>query len=186
MIAEWHDLIVATCCSWIRDLIINQVRSNVHHVVRLTVQVSEVPEVVVSTLSLRHFGVRLRLAGMDEIRKLHAVLDKERGAVVANYIPITFLSVELDSKASDISDRVGRSSRAEDGAEADEDGSLSGRVGEHSSRRVFLQALVHLKGSERGSATGVDDSLWDSFMVEAVDLLASGVVLEELRADLVL
>jgi hypothetical protein len=32
----------------------------------------------------------------------------------------------------------------------------------------------------------MDDSLRDPFMVEAVDLLASGVVLEELRADLVL
>jgi hypothetical protein len=150
------------------------------------VQVSEVPEVVVSALSLRHFSVRLRLAGMNKIRKLHAVLDEKHRYVVSNDVPIAFFGVELDGEASDISNCVGRSSRAEDGTEAEEDGSLSGCVGEDSGRRVLLQALVHLKGSESSGATSVNDSLRDSLMVEAVDLLAGGVVLEELWADLVL
>jgi hypothetical protein len=111
---------------------------------------------------------------------------KNTGMLFPTINPVTFFGIELDSETADISDCVGGSSRAEDSAEAEEDRGLSGCVGEYSGRRVFLQALVHLEGSERSSATGVDHSLRDSFMVEAVNLLADSVVFEELRADLVL
>jgi hypothetical protein len=39
---------------------------------------------------------------VDHVRKLDRVLDKENGNIVANDVPVTFLSVELHREAPDI------------------------------------------------------------------------------------
>ena len=101
----------------------------------------EVPEVVVCSLCLGDLVVRLWLSGMDEIWKLHSILDEEDWNVVAHNIPIAFLRVELDSKPADISYSISATTAAEDGREADEDGSFAGRIGENGGKGDVLGAL---------------------------------------------
>ena len=90
------------------------------HVRRLGHQRNEVPESVVRARSLGHRMVRLRLQRMDEIGKLHRVLDEEHRDVVADQVPVALVGVELDGEAADVAHRVGRSALAGDGGEADE------------------------------------------------------------------
>lgn len=49
-----------------------------------------------------------------------------------------------------------------------------------------LKRLVHLEGTKSACASGVHDTLWNALMVEAVDLLASGMILEEHRPGVVI
>jgi hypothetical protein len=45
---------------------------------------------------------------MDDVGKLHRILDEEDGDVVTNNIPVPLLGVEFDGKTSDIADGVCR------------------------------------------------------------------------------
>lgn len=67
---------------------------------------NEVPEIVVSALSLWHLVLGLWLYGMDDIRELDGILDEENGHVVADEIPISFLCVELHGKSTNITNSV--------------------------------------------------------------------------------
>ena len=88
------------------------VRHDPHdHVHRLGHERDEVPERVVGGRGLRHLVVRLRLHGVDEIGKLHRVLDEEDGDVVAHEVEVAFVGVELDGEAAHVA-RRGRSTRA--------------------------------------------------------------------------
>ena len=69
---------------------------------------------------LRHGEVRLGLRGVDEVGKLHRVLDEEHRDVVADEIPVAFVRVELHREAAHVPRGVGRAALAEDGREADE------------------------------------------------------------------
>ena len=73
---------------------------------RLRVQGDEVPESVMRGLRLRDLAVGMRLGGMDEIRKLDAVLDKENGHVVAHQVHVAFVGVRRHGEATDIADGV--------------------------------------------------------------------------------
>lgn len=64
------------------------------------------PEVVVCGLRLGHLAVRLRLASVDDIGKLHSILNEEDGDIVSNNVPVTLLSVELDRESTNIADSV--------------------------------------------------------------------------------
>ncbi|KAI9166472.1 LOW QUALITY PROTEIN: putative two component histidine kinase [Paramyrothecium foliicola] len=174
------------------------------HVRRLRVHELEVPEVVVRRLGLGHLVVRLGLAGVDDVRELHGVLDEEDGDVVADEVPVALLGVELDGEAAHVADRVGGPAAAEDGGEAHEDGRLAGRVGQDAGRGDVLGGLEEGELAKGAGAAGVDDSLWDALVVEAVDLgmrlpdgldrtqgvsqylLTAKVVLQQRRSELVL
>lgn len=90
---------------------------------------NEIPEVVMCTLSLWDFVIRLRFCeqvskilfhamlpklttGMDDIRKFDGILDEEDGNIVTDDVPVPFVSVKLDCKSTHISDGVGAPSRA--------------------------------------------------------------------------
>lgn len=45
---------------------------------------------------------------------------------------------------------------------------------------------MHRELAESSDPTGVDDALWNAFMVETIDLLACGVILEQLGPVIVL
>lgn len=62
-----------------------------------SVQILEVPEVVVGRLCLRNLVVWLGLSSMDKIRELESILDEEHWNVVAYHVPITFGSIVLQS-----------------------------------------------------------------------------------------
>lgn len=130
----------------------------------------KVPEVVVSRLSLRNLVVRLSLSSVNHVGELYSILDEENGYVVSDKIPVTLLGVELDSKSTDITDSVRRTPAAQDSRETEEDRGLAGGVGEDASAGNILGGLVELEGAKGTSATGVDNTLGDSFVVKAVDL----------------
>ena len=49
---------------------------------------------------LRNFIMGFRLDRMDEIGKLHRVLDEEHGNVVADQIVVAFLGIKLDGETA--------------------------------------------------------------------------------------
>ena len=50
--------------------------------------------------------MRLRFGRMDEIGKLDSVLNKENRHVVSDDVPVSFVGVELDGKASNVANSV--------------------------------------------------------------------------------
>jgi hypothetical protein len=61
------------------------------------------------------------LLGMDEGGELHTVSNKEYWRVIANHIPVPFLSIKLDRKSMGIARSVGRPLFAPDGRESNGD-----------------------------------------------------------------
>lgn len=114
--------------------------------------------------------MRLRFSSVDQVRELDGILYEEDGDVVAHDIPISLGSVELDGEATDIADCVCRASTAKDGGEANKEGCLAGGIGEDAGVGHILGRLVESKGTESSGATGVDDSLGNTFMIKTVDL----------------
>jgi len=187
----------------------------------------EIPEVIVSALGLSRwlesarkrrlsliYGepylgdlvVGLRLSSMDHIRELNSILNEEDRYVIADNIPVSFRRVKLKSKATDIANCIGTATASQDSRESLKDWSPTTSIGQDWSTSVLLQTFVHLEGTESASATGVDDTFWDSLVVEAGSIsvlyppkavpvatqdvpsyfLPSHVVLQQLRASVVL
>ena len=63
------------------------------------------PEVPI-ILSAAHIGPRIALDRMVQIRKLQRIAQEKHRRVIADQIPIAFVSVELHRKAADIALRV--------------------------------------------------------------------------------
>ena len=55
---------------------------------------------------MRHFIVRLRLHGVNEVREFNGVLNEENGNVISDDVPVAFFCIKLDRKPSDIADGV--------------------------------------------------------------------------------
>ena len=89
---------------------------------------------------LRHREVRLGLGGVDQVGKLHRVLDEEDRDVVADQIPVALVGVELHREAAHVARGVGRAALAEHGREADEDRRLLAGLGEERRPRVLRSA----------------------------------------------
>ena len=100
------------------------------HVSRLGHQGDEVPEGVVRRRGLRHSEMGLRLRGVDQIGKLHRVLDEEHRDVVAHEVPVPLVGVELHGEPANVTRRVGRAAFPDDRREADEDRRAFAGLGE--------------------------------------------------------
>jgi hypothetical protein len=72
----------------------------------LWLQANHVPKIVVRRLALRHFIMGLRLDRVDNIREFHRFLYKENRDIVADQVPVSFLSVKFRRKATDVSNGV--------------------------------------------------------------------------------
>jgi hypothetical protein len=95
------------------------------HVSSLGVLKHEIPEVVVRRLSLGNFVVRFRLSCVDNIRKLHRVLNEENRDIIAHDVEIALLRIELDGETANITNGISRSTAAQDSRESNKDGCLS-------------------------------------------------------------
>ena len=140
------------------------------HVGGLLVEVLEVPEVVVSSLSLRNAVVGLWLAGMDDVHELDGILNEEDRNVIAHDVPVTLFGVELHRESSNISDGVCTSSATQHGRETEEERSFTRRIGHNSSFGHVLCALEESECTEGTSSTGVDNTLWDALVVKTMNL----------------
>lgn len=148
--------------------------------------VDEIPEVVVGTLSLRHFVVWLRLDGVDyvvsvgsrnhggrvltNVRELERLLNEKHRNVVADDIPITFVCVEFYGKPSHISNGVCAASASLHGGEPKEDWCGTRSILQDFGSGDVLKTLEELEMPVSSGTTGVDDTFWDTLMVESVNL----------------
>jgi len=149
------------------------------HVSRLLVQVLKVPKVVVSGLCLRHLVVWLWLAGVDNIGKLDGVLDEKDRHVVTNDIPVALLGVELHGETTDIANSVGRATATKNGGKSEEERGKARGFSEDLCAGHVGQGLLQSESTKGSGTTGVDNTLWNTLVVEAVNLLTGKVVLEE-------
>lgn len=73
------------------------------------------------------------LLGVDEVRELDGVLDKEHGSVVTDHIVVTILSIELDGKSSGVTIAIVGTTFSSNSRETQKDwGALSNFVKEFS------------------------------------------------------
>src|SRR5580658_7698054 len=142
------------------------------HVGGLRHQRDEVPERIVGRGSLWHTEMRLWLGGVDEIGKLHRVLNEKDRDVVAHEVPVALVRIKLDGKASNIARRIGRSSFSDHSRESGENRRPLAGLGEYRSARDMRHRLVAFEVAMGTGAPSVDDSLGDSFVVEVSDLFA--------------
>ena len=152
------------------------------HVSRLRHQRHEIPECVVRRRRLRHGVMRLGFDGMDQVGKLHRVLDEEHGDVVAHEVPIALVRVELDCEAAHVARCIRRPSLAGDRREPYEHRRAFSGFGEQRRTRQVRERLVTFEVTVRSRAARVDDPLRDALVVEVRDLLAQDEVFEQRRA----
>ena len=114
-----------------------------------------------------HLGTRVK---PTDVYELEALLDEKYWNVVADKIPVTLFSVELDSKATNISDCISTSSRTLHSREAEEDRCLATRVGQHSGTRDICSAFEQRELSMGRGTSGVDDAFGNALVIESVDL----------------
>lgn len=89
---------------------------------------------------------------------------------IAHDIPVTFVGVELDRKAANVSDGVGASSTTEHGRESKENGGLARCVCQDARICDIRGALLEPECTECTGTTSMDDSLGNTLVVEPVDL----------------
>ena len=144
----------------------------------------EVPEVVVRRLCLRNLVVGFRLAGVNDVGKFHCILNKEDRDIVPNLrlvgiqsdlegatnnVPIALLGVELDGKTAHVTDRVGAAAAPEHRGESHEDWRFTRRVGQDAGIGHLGGTLVKGELPESTGATGVNDALRNTLVVESGD-----------------
>ncbi len=152
------------------------------HVHGLGHEGDEVPERVVRRGGLRKAPVGFHLHGMDQVGKLHGVLDEEDRDVVAHQIPVALFGIELDGKAAHIARGIHRARSTGHGGEAHEDRHLLAGFGQDLGGGVLLQRICQLEITVGACAACMDDSLWNALMVEMRDFLAQDEIFQQRRA----
>ncbi len=144
------------------------------------VQRDEVPERVVRGLGLWDFAIRMRLAGVDDVGELDAVLDEEHRHVVADQIERALAGVELGGESAGIAHGVRRSARAQHRGEPDEHRRLDTGF-EKLCRADLFGRAIPAKYAVGAGPTGVHNALGNAFVVEVGDLFAQMEVLQKRR-----
>ena len=130
---------------------------------------------------LRHLMMRFGLDRVNEIGKLHRVLDEEHRDVVADQVPVALLCIKLRREAAHVPHRVCTAALAGDRREADE----HRRALAHGRKRHGPSDVGKRIGAFEvavcARTTRVDDSLRDSLVVEVRDFFAQDEVLEQRR-----
>lgn len=117
--------------------------------------------------------MRFRLACMDNVWKLDRILNEEDGNVISNNIPVALLGIELDRKATNIAHSIGRAAAAQDRRESDKDGRFAGGICQDTGRSDVCGRLKQRELAMGTRSARVDDTLWNAFVVKAMDLAMS-------------
>src|SRR5688572_21439443 len=87
--------------------------------------------------------MRLRLGGVNQIRKFHSVLNEKNRDVVADQIPIALVGIEFYGETAHIAHGVGGAPFSYDGREAYEHRRpLAGLGEERRSRQIFKRIVA--------------------------------------------
>jgi len=145
----------------------------------LVKSVSGVCPEVPNHVGIPEVSLRVSLLGVQKVRELNRILNEKHRSVVSNHIVVAFFCVELNGKASGISNAVSRSSLTSDSRESQEErGSLSDRIQELSLCE-FSNIVSHFEVAVGTGSLGVDDSLGDSLSVKLGELVNQVEVLQE-------
>src|SRR5665648_1127304 len=109
---------------------------------------------------------------MDEIRKFDGILDEENRYVVADQIPVTFLSVKLNGKSAYITRGIYRTRAAGDGRYTSKHGCLLTYLGEYSGGGVLFQRGGQLEESMHARRSRVNDTFGNTLVIEMRDFFA--------------
>ena len=139
----------------------------------------EVPEGVVRRSRLRHAVVGLGLDGMDEIGKLHCVLNEEHRDVVAHQVPVALVGIKLHREAAHVARHVGRASLAGHGGKAHEHRRALAHFGKRRGHRELRDRLGALEVTVCRRAARVHHALGNALVVEVIDLFAQHEVFEQ-------
>src|SRR5664280_41009 len=142
---------------------------------------NEIPECVVRGCRLGESPVRLHLYGVDQIRKLDSILDKEDRDVIADKIPIAFFSVELDRKSTHVTRSIYRTCATCDGRYSSEYRRFLAHLGEYPGSGVFLQRRGQFEESMNPRGSRMNNTLGNTLMVEMSDFVAEDEIFEKCR-----
>ena len=161
------------------------------HMGGLGVKIYKVPEVIVGSLCLGDFIVRLRLDRVNwscqflfipgsvgwlltEIREFDGLLDEENGDVVPDNIPVSLIGVKLDGKSSNIAHRIRAPSASLHSREAHEDRRVPRHIRQDPSVCEILCAFLELEVPKRTGTTRMHHSLGNTLVVKTVNLSKLG------------
>src|SRR5665811_1832680 len=119
---------------------------------------------------------------MDEIRKFDGILDEENRYVVADQIPVTFLSVKLNGKSAYITRGIYRTRAACDGRYTSKNGCLLTYLGEYPGGGVLFQRGGQLEESMHARRSRVNDTLGNTLVIEMRDFFAEDEIFQKRRA----
>jgi len=140
---------------------------------------NEIPKSIVGRGGLGIASIGFHLDGVNQIRELHGVLNKEDGNVVADQIEIALLCVKLDREPSDITRQIDGASASGHRGKARENWRFDFRVGEKGGLGDMLHGFVGLEVSMGGGPPGVDDPFGDTLMIKVRDFLAQDEVFKQ-------
>src|ERR1700722_9780794 len=113
---------------------------------------------------------------MDEVRKLHRVLNEEDRNIVADQVPVAFIGIELDRESPHVACSVDRAALASDSGKPHEDRrALPGRL-ERRGLRVLRHRCVALEVPMRAGSASMDDPSRNPLMIEMRDLLTQNEI----------
>jgi hypothetical protein len=116
-------------------------------------------------------GVRSKTTNdLTDVREFDRVLYEEDWYVVSNNIPIAFFCIKLDSKTTDISNCVSTATVALDGGKPQKDRGLSRGICQHRRKGNVLRAFEERKFSKSSRSSGMNNSLRNTLMIEAMNL----------------
>jgi hypothetical protein len=123
--------------------------------------------------------VRLGLHRVDQIRKLHRILDEEHRDVVADEIPVAFVRIELDGEPAHVTRRVGGTALAGHRRKAHEHRRALAGLGKDRCPRQLCQRFVALEEAVGARAPGMHDALGNALMVEVRDLFPEDEIFQQ-------
>jgi len=151
------------------------------HVHALRSQGNEIPKVIVRRLRLRKASIRLLFDRVHHVGKLNGVLDEEHRNIVADDVPVAFLSVELYGESAHIPRQVKRAFVTCHGRETYERRGLFSAALKNVGLGDVGERLIGLEIAVRPEAAGVHDALGDALMIKVKDLLAQVEILKRSR-----
>src|SRR5665811_267839 len=152
-----------------------------HHMHGFRRERNEIPECVVPGCRLRKTAVGFHLYGMDEVGEFDGILDEENRDVVADQVPVAFLSVKLDGKPAYVTRGIYRTRAACDGRYTSKHRCLLTYLGEYPGGGVLLQRGGQLEESMRARRTRVNDTLGNTLVIEMGDFFAEDEILQKRR-----
>ncbi len=147
-----------------------------HHLVeRFRTQRPEIPTGRIAA----HVVFRVALLGVDEVRELERVADKEHRGVVSHQVPVAFVGVKLQGEPPYVALRVGGPPFAGHGRKTGQHGGLFPDFGKDRGFGVAGDVVRDGEGSERPGAFGMNDPFRNPLAVEVAQLFEVPHVLQQ-------